>query len=216
MSVVEPGEYEELITFYKNGLRESILEWIDRKNLSSRSLLSLIESVLDDVGKLWDKGEIALIQVYIASKITEEIAVKVVDQRKINIADLPKARIVLGTLEEDNHSLGKNLIKRFLMPFFEVYDLGIDVKIDSFVQKAREVEADIIAVSALMMNSVVKIFDLRELIDSTEWSKKPFLLVGGAPFTMNPTLSRDVGADAYALSAFDVVHKCVTLLERRE
>jgi len=214
MLAINQETYDELLDYFLSGLRDSILNWFNDKDLPEKEQLSILESILNDIGNLWKKGEITLIITYIASRVTEEISLGWTKQER-DRESIAKARIVLGTIEEDNHSLGKNMIKRFLEPFFEVHDLGIDVKSEFFIQKAKEIEADIIAVSALMMTSVIRLENLKKSIEKNKWSKKPKLLVGGAPFTLYPRLYKKIGADGYAANAFVVVEKCIELLQEK-
>ncbi len=207
----DSDKYRNLLHLFRNGLRKSVVQWFTDANLLPAETLSVVENLLRDIGNAWVQGEIPLTTIYVTAKISEEITA-MLSYSSGNEIEKKDYRIVLGSMREDYHSLGKNLVKQFLSPFFEVIDLGINVDTDVFVEKAREVEADIIAVSALMMNAVNKIPHLRELIDSSSWKKKPKLLVGGAPFTISPKLHHEVGADAYAASAFHAVEECWKLL----
>jgi len=182
-------------------------EWLENNSSTVRNKLEFLNDLLIEVGERWVKGNISLTQIYVASKVTEglfstDILNQIAPKKTIKINGI----VILGTIEDDNHGLGKTLILRFLSPYFQVYDLGVNVPPMNFVSKAIEVKVDIIAVSALMMNAVLKIKQLRKIMDETEWSsKKPKLIVGGAPFSLNPNLYKDVGADAFAFSAFDTV-----------
>ncbi len=207
----DSNEYRKLFHLFRNGLRQSVVQWFTDANLLPAETLSVIENLLRDIGNAWVQGEIPLTTIYVTAKISEEITAMLSYSSGKGV-EKKDYRIVLGSVREDYHSLGKNLVKQFLSPFFEVFDLGTNVDTDVFVEKAREVEADIIAVSALMMNAVNKIPNLRELIDTASWKKKPKLLVGGASFTISPRLYQEVGADAYAASAFHAVEECWKLL----
>ena len=82
-----------------------------------------------------------------------------------------KGTIVLGTVKGDLHSIGKNILKLlYETSGFEVYDLGIDVDLFSFVNKAKEVNADIIAMSALLTTTLV---GQRDVIDALKDAGRP-------------------------------------------
>ena len=202
--------YPNLLTSFTNGLRESVIGIFTEAKLSPHHTVLLLEKVMNDLGDLWQTEKIPLTSLYVASRITEDVAKDLFDDNP----ESTKRRgvIVLGTIEEDYHSLGKNIVKRFLTPFFEVHDLGNDVPTRQFVNKAKEVRANIIAVSALMLNSVAFIHDLRKEIDGNTWDNKPKLLVGGAPFVIDSELADIVGADASADSAFESVQTCLDLV----
>ena len=125
--------------------------------------------------------------------------------------------IIIGTIADDFHSLGKNMTRRFLVPYFDVIDLGTNVKAEIFVEEAIKHKVAVICCSAVMYNAVMNIREVRIGVDSyTKWEKKPRILVGGAPFNMNPTLYRQVGADMYSESAFGAVKAVSRLIESWE
>ncbi|MHA2364275.1 MAG: cobalamin B12-binding domain-containing protein [Candidatus Hodarchaeales archaeon] len=213
--LINTDEFQDLVTNFQMGLRKNILEWFTKTDLTPRNQLDLLGSILQETGQLWNLGKLSLTDVYVISKIAEELMTQFKnDSEYISFQKSRKNRIVLGTISEDTHALGKNLVKRFIQPFFEVYDLGIDVSSEKFIEKAIIVQADIIAISALMMTSVIKIKEVRKLIDSQNWNViKPKLLVGGAPFSLDKSLYKRMGADAFVLNAFDAVKKCMELLK---
>jgi len=203
-------DYLNLLDAFRNGLRDSVMAIYDEAKLTSFDTVLLLEKIMIDLGALWQAGKIPLTSLYVGSRITEDIAAKLFDESS---EDIPKRGvIILGTIEEDYHSLGKNIVKRFLSPFFEVYDLGNDVPTEQFISKAKEIDAHIIAVSALMLNSISFIHDLRREIDGNIWECKPKLLVGGAPFVIDSELADIVGADAFVSSAFESVQTCLDLI----
>ncbi|MHA1930304.1 MAG: cobalamin B12-binding domain-containing protein [Candidatus Thorarchaeota archaeon] len=203
-------DYNSLLNSFKNGLKDSVMRIFNEAKLTPNQTVTLLEKVMNNLGDLWQAEKVPLTSLYVASRITEDIATGLF---RDNPDTVPKRGvIVMGTIEEDYHSLGKNIVKRFLTPFFEVYDLGNDVPPKQFISKAREVSAQIIAVSTLMLNSVEFIHDLRSEIDNITWNQKPKLLVGGAPFVIDSELAGIVGADAFAGSAFESVQTCLDLI----
>ena len=66
-----------------------------------------------------------------------------------------KRKVVIGVVEGDTHDIGKNLVRIMLEAAgYEMYDLGRDVKLESFVEKAKEVGADVVAMSTLMSTTM--------------------------------------------------------------
>ena len=126
----------------------------------------------------------------------------------------PIGTVVIGNLEGDRvHQTAKDLVRKSLMKAqFKTVDLGKNVTGEVFASKAKELNADIIAVSALMMNSVLQLKDLKKAIDSGKWKTKPKLLVGGAPFSIDPELFEHTGADASAPTALVVARECMHLV----
>ncbi|MBN2230762.1 MAG: cobalamin-dependent protein [Candidatus Thorarchaeota archaeon] len=209
-SPVSDREIDKVIDFVLSGLRESTIRWFDEANLQKRDMVIVIEKMLNELDRRWMVQKIPLTIIYVASRIIEEVVNRFEYENGEGSAKL--GTIILGTMSDDYHSLGKNLVKKFLMPFFAVYDLGVNVSIEKFISNAQEYNADIIAVSALMMNSVLQLKKLKESIDASKWTKKPKLLVGGAPFTIDPELFEHTGADASAPTALVVARECMHLV----
>ncbi|MFW9921387.1 MAG: B12-binding domain-containing protein [Candidatus Thorarchaeota archaeon] len=209
-SPVPDKALDEVIDFVLTGLRESTIRWFDDANLPKRDLVIVIEKMLNELDRRWIIQKIPLTVIYVASRIIEEVVNRYEYENGEDSAKL--GTIILGTMSDDYHSLGKNLIKKFLTPFFTVYDLGVNVSVDDFISNAKLHNADIIAVSALMMNSVLQLNGLRKAIDGTEWKNKPKLLVGGAPFSIDPELFEHIGADASAPTALVVARECMHLV----
>jgi corrinoid protein of di/trimethylamine methyltransferase len=119
-------------------------------------------------------------------------------------ADEKKGTIVIGTVKGDLHSIGKNILKLlYETSGFEVYDLGIDVDLFSFVNKAKEVNADIIAMSALLTTTLV---GQRDVIDALkdQGARDQFkVIIGGGATTKE--WADTIGADGWAATAYEAV-----------
>jgi methanogenic corrinoid protein MtbC1 len=121
-------------------------------------------------------------------------------------------KVVIGTAYGDMHDLGKDIVLSMLeVNGFEVYDLGIDVPAQVFIKKAREVDADIVAISCLLTTSIPYMADTVELIKGSDVDRMRFkVLVGGGPVTSNT--ANEIGADAYGEDAADAVVQARKLL----
>jgi corrinoid protein of di/trimethylamine methyltransferase len=120
-------------------------------------------------------------------------------------------KVVLGTVEGDIHEIGKSLVGTMLSAAgFEVFDLGVDVSPSRLIGKALEVNADIIAMSALLTTTMVK---QREVIDELEKEglRNRFkVIVGGAPVTRDWV--QKIRADGYSEDAIGAVNLAKSLL----
>jgi corrinoid protein of di/trimethylamine methyltransferase len=115
-----------------------------------------------------------------------------------------KGRIVLGTVKGDMHSIGKNILRLlFETSGFEVWDLGIDVDLFHFVDKAREVDADIIAISALLTTTLVGQRDVIEALEARGTRDKYKVIIGGGATTKE--WADSIGADGWAATAYEAV-----------
>ena len=114
----------------------------------------------------------------------------------------PKVTIVIATVEGDIHDIGKNLVALMLKNYgFRVVDLGKDVPKETIVQAAIDENADIIALSALMTTTMMRMKDVVELVREKNVDAK--VIIGGAVITQS--YADEIGADGYSKDAADAV-----------
>lgn len=127
--------------------------------------------------------------------------------------DRSLGKVVIGTIEGDIHDIGKTLVASMLSAEgFEVYDLGADVPISTFIDKAVEVDAQIICMSALLTTTMV---GQKKLIDQLKEKKlrdKFKILIGGAPISKKWV--EEIGADGSAENAVSAVKLARKVLGR--
>ncbi len=124
----------------------------------------------------------------------------------------PLGRVVIGTVAGDLHDIGKNIVSAMLEGGgFEVHDLGIDVTPAAFASAARECDADIVGLSALLTTTMPMMREVVDELARTGLSGKVKVLVGGAPLT--EAYASEIGADAYAPTAAHAVAVAQKLLE---
>ena len=122
--------------------------------------------------------------------------------------------IVLGTIQGDLHDLGKNIVKTMLQATgFTVYDLGVMSPVRQFVEKAEEVNADIIAASAILTTTMAYMPDLVDLLREMGIRDKFKVMVGGAPVT--PEFAVEAGADGYGENAAEAVNVAKRLMQEK-
>ena len=113
-------------------------------------------------------------------------------------------KVVLGTVKGDIHEIGKNLVATMLSASgFEVVDLGVDVPSEKFAETAREVNADIVGVSALLTTTMTGQKAVIEALDKLGLRPKVKVMVGGAPVTHS--WAAEIGADGYSEDAMGAV-----------
>lgn len=124
-------------------------------------------------------------------------------------ADKPK--IVIGVVEGDTHDIGKNLVKIMMdTAGFEIYDLGRDVPLDDFVDKAVEVGAAIICMSTLMTTTMIGMKTVIEKLEERGVRDQFKVMVGGSPVSQK--YANDIGADGYSVNAVGAVKKAKELV----
>ena len=121
-----------------------------------------------------------------------------------------KSKVVIATVKGDIHDIGKNLVAMLLKNHgFAVTDLGKDVPAEVIVDKAEEIDADIIGLSALITTTAKEMEHVIKL--ARERSLRAKIMVGGA--VVSEEYSKSIGADAYAPDAAGAVRKALKLVE---
>ena len=115
-----------------------------------------------------------------------------------------KLKIVIGVVEGDTHDIGKNLVKIMLdTAGFEMYDLGRDVPLDNFVDKAIEVGASLICMSTLMTTTMDGMRIVIEKLKEKGIRNDVKVMVGGSPISQK--YANEIGADGYSANAVGAV-----------
>lgn len=185
--------------------RKAMEEGIEAKTLLDEVLLPAI----NEVGELFDKGKYFLPQLIAsaeAMKASIEYMEPVLLQAKTG-KDMPT--VVIATVEGDIHDIGKNLVALMLKNYgFHVIDLGKDVPKERIIDAAREHNAQVIALSALMTTTMQQ---MRHVIDyAKEQEMAAKIIVGGAVITQE--YADEIGADGYSKDAADAVKLTQKLL----
>lgn len=120
-------------------------------------------------------------------------------------------KVVLATVEGDIHEIGKSLVGTMLSASgFQVYDLGVDVAVGTIVDKAREVNANIVAMSALLTTTMIKQREVIEALENAGLRSSVKVMVGGAPVTSDWV--QKIGADGYSEDAIGAVNVAKSLM----
>lgn len=115
-----------------------------------------------------------------------------------------RGKVVMGVVQGDTHDIGKNIVKIMLETAgFEVYDLGRDVPMSSFIEEAKRVDADIIAMSTLMTTTMDNMQVLIEDLKAQGIREKFKVMIGGGP--ISESYAKKIGADGYSASATTAV-----------
>lgn len=165
-----------------------------------------------EVGEKFQRFEVFLPHLVMASDATTEAMKVLVDAvPKDRVSAVRRGRIVVGTVEGDLHDLGKNVVVMMLKAAgFEVFDLGKDVQTNVLVERAQDLDADLIAVSSLMTTTRPYQRELVEELDRLGLRARFKVLVGGGPVTKE--WAEEIGADGYGRDAMEGVAEAKRLL----
>ena len=169
---------------------------------------------LREIGDKFESGELWLPHLVLGAEAMEA-AIKVLKEHmpKSELESTSKGTVVIGTVEGDIHDLGLRIVASMLRANgFKVYDLGCDTPSMNFITKAKEVDADIIALSSLMTTTMPFMRDILDALNSAGDREKYKVLIGGGPVTKE--WAQTIGADAYGKDAAEAVRVAKDLLAR--
>ncbi len=167
---------------------------------------------VDYVGAQYEKGEMFLPDLVLAGEAMKAaVAVLEPEITRRGGQRQTLGTVVIGTVEGDIHDIGKTLVATMLsVSGFQVHDLGVDVPIGRFVEVARQVNADIVGMSALLTTTMVRQRDVIEALEDAGLRSRVKVMVGGAPVTR--AWAEEIGADGYSEDAIGAVAVAKQLL----
>lgn len=162
---------------------------------------------MDIVGSQFESGEYFVGDLIFAGELMTDAVAILKDALVNGGSEGPKSRMILCTVKDDLHDIGKNIVRSMLEAGgFDVLDLGIDVPPERIVEAAKENDIKIIGLSGVLtlaidsMKNTVEAFQAAGLRDSTK------IIIGGAPVSADACAH--VGADAWAINPQDTVRIC--------
>lgn len=169
---------------------------------------------LREVGDKFGKGEAWLIDLLGASSAMEA-AMKVLEPvlEKSSKQQRYLGRVLIGTVKGDIHDIGKNIVNTILKANgFEVTDLGKDVPKETFINKVKELQPDILGMSALLTMTIPEQRDVIEALKMEGLRSMVKVIIGGAMTTEE--WSQEIGADGYGADQNDAVEVAKSLLRK--
>ncbi len=160
---------------------------------------------MDEVGALYSSGEYFLPDLILGGEAMKA-ALAVLEPALLASGQERKVlgTVVLGSVKGDIHEIGKALVGSMLSANgFKVYDLGIDIEAEQFVTAAREVNADIVALSALLTTTMLRQREVIEHLAEAGLRERVKVMVGGCPVTQ--AWADTIGAEGYAEDAAGAV-----------
>lgn len=174
---------------------EALAEGVAPEKLINEGLIPAMSTV----GKFFEEGEFFVPEMLIAARAMQgslDILRPLVAQSGMK----PLATVVIGTVKGDLHDIGKNLVKIMLEGAgCKIIDLGTDVPSEKYVQAAKDENADVIALSALLTTTMPNMKGTVEAIEAAGLKGKVKIIIGGAPVT--DSYAKQIGADGYAADA---------------
>lgn len=167
----------------------------------------LVSKTLKKVGDSWEKGNLALSQVYMSGIICEELIDKILPPQSSVRISQPK--MAIGVFE-DYHLLGKRIVYSTLRASgFELTDLGGGLSVETLVDVVAKENIKILLLSVLMLPSALRIKELKKNLSGIDVK----VIVGGAPFRFDEKLWKEIEADGYGKDSSDAITIVTQLME---
>ncbi len=202
---------EKIIAGKADEVRGLVKEALDEGQDVSKILNEGLVAGMSVVGAKFKKNEFYVPEVLIAARAMKagmELLNPILLEKNIKGV----GTMVLGTVRGDLHDIGKNLVGMMLEGAgFEVIDLGVDVPSEKFIQAAKENNANLVGLSALLTTTMLAMKDVTQAVEKAGLKGKLKVMIGGAPITQD--YADEIGADGYAPDAASAADTAKELLK---
>lgn len=203
----------------ENLLKEAILDFDDEAAIDSvkklmdsgktpLQVMEIARDAMDEVGKLFQEKEIFLTELIMAGELLNMV------MEELGLTDVSmnadagdgKGKILLGTVKDDIHDIGKNILKSLLISNgFNVIDLGVDIPPEKFIEGIKSHSPKVVALSGLLTVAYDSMKNTIDVFKSSGIRDKVKIIVGGG--STDQKVADYVGADDFGASAVDGVEK---------
>ncbi len=187
-----------------NAAKEVTQAALDAGEDPQKLVMDYMVPAMDEVGSKFECNEYFVPELLIAAramKTSLELIRPLLAEQGVE----PVGRVVIGTVKGDLHDIGKGLVASMLEGGgFEVIDLGVDVPAEKYVEAAKEHNANIIALSALLTTTMTAMKSVLELLTESGIRDQVKVIIGGAPVTQQYCDS--ITADGYSPTASGAVN----------
>jgi len=186
--------YQAILGFDQEKVEELTQAEIDAGTDLDSILNDGMIGAMDEVGKQFSEGELFVPEMLMAAKAMKG-GLAILKPLLTGDAAISRGTVVIGTVKGDLHDIGKNLVSMMMEGAgFKVVDLGPDVDVGKFVQAAKENNADVVALSALLTTTMPA---MEATIAALKEATLPVkTIVGGAPVTQ--AFADQIKADGYS------------------
>jgi len=187
-------------------VRKLVREKID-SGVEPMTIVDECRKGMDIVGERYKKGDYFLSELIISGEIFKEAMAVIEPLLKADRAAQPLGKMVLGTVKGDIHNIGKDIVATLLTAAgFDVYDLGIDVPSDRFINKLKETSSSILGMSGLLTPAFESMKETVKAVEAAGLRDKVKIIIGGGIITEQ--VGKYVGADAFTNDGHEGVEMC--------
>jgi methanogenic corrinoid protein MtbC1 len=211
------NKYEKLVAAINAGDIETgtagALQLVEGGTAPVELFTECIESTLAEVGDKFSRLEIFLPEMIASANVVKGIQEAIKPHLEADQSVSKKGNVIIATVSGDLHDIGKNIVKVMLeVNGFELKDLGVDVDARTTINAAKDFDAEIIALSALMLPSLPFVKDVVDIVNASDDLRNRFkVIVGGGPVSKD--WADEAGCDGYgedAIEAVDIANQLVS------
>jgi methylmalonyl-CoA mutase cobalamin-binding domain/chain len=189
---------------------EKVIELVKKKLEIGEDPLEIIKECnagMVEIGKRFETSEIFLSELVMSGAILKSAMKDLLPLMDDTIQGPTKGTVVIGTVKDDIHDIGKNIVVNLLKGTgYDVVDLGVDVETEKFVRTVQETGAKVVGMSALLNFTYPRMKEVVEAFEEAGMREKVTIIIGGAP--CNEEVRQSVGADHFANDAGKGVRIC--------
>jgi len=194
----------------QNMVRENVQIAVDAGIAPEVILQQGLIPAMTEVGRLFEIGEYFVPEMLIAARAMQA-GLAILKPRLVAANIAAAGKVVIGTVQGDLHDIGKNLVAMMMEGAgFEIVDLGTDVSPEKFVAAARDHNANLMALSALLTTTMPKMEATIKAVQEAGIRDQVKVMIGGAPVTQG--YADKIGADGYAADASRAASLAKTLV----
>ena len=198
---------EDLIKLIVDLSEKEAIDLVQKRLNAGEDPLKILEQIrvaMAEVGKRFESKEYFLPDLIMSGEILNKITKILEPHLKADVKVENLGKVVLGTVFGDIHDIGKNIVKFMLESNgFEVYDLGVNVPKEKFVEKIKEVNAKIVGLSGFLTLAYDSMKETIEEIEKEGLRERARIMIGGGQ--INEEVRKYVGADSYGKDAIEAV-----------
>lgn len=208
MSVQEV--FNKIMEFDQEGVKRTVETELSNGTKIDVLLNEGLIGAMDEIGDRFSKGLLFVPEMLMAAQAMKG-GLELLKPHLGDNNQASKGTVITGTVKGDLHDIGKNLVGMMLEGAgFTVIDLGVDVDSDKFLTAAKENNATIIALSALLTTTMPRMKEVVKLLVESGERDKIKVMIGGAP--VSNQFSQEIGSDGYAEDAAAAVNLARQLL----
>ena len=204
---------DSLVGLNIGATKQACAKALDSKVSPFKILDEALAPALNEVGRRFETGEYFLAELIMAGEIMKE-CMKLLEPMMVTRNSERKGSVVIGTVSGDLHSIGKDIVVTLLRANgFEVFDLGVDVPSERFVEEVVAKKPDILALSALLTTSMPEMGKVIKALEKAGIRSELKVIVGGSP--VSAEFAKEIGADAASRDAVEGVNICLKWINEK-